>query len=331
MIKFSIRAFALILFSALLFTTVFGCGHSHSYFNGRCECGDIHPTYATEGLVFETNSDGVSCTVTDYTGTSTNVIIPKTYNGLKVNKIGNKAFYCITRIRNIHIPETIVEIGDSAFEGCTFLRSVTINENVTKLGKFAFAKCTSLEEIYYNAIECADCALAESPFCAVGDYTVGLTLYIGNKVKKVPNSMFADDEYRKDSPQITEVIFADDSQCESIGNTAFHNSFRVKSIDFGKNSNLKLLGTTAFGNWISVTSMVLPESVVQISKYAFGGNHALQTLVIPQGDWYMTKSYDEFITRGQDVPIEERTVYVHSEDRVQGKDIMDGSYYYYKG
>ena len=50
-------------------------------------------------------------------------------------------------IKNIEIPNNILEIEEAAFVGCRKLVSIDIPSSVTDIGDFAFANCTNLESI----------------------------------------------------------------------------------------------------------------------------------------------------------------------------------------
>jgi hypothetical protein len=71
-----------------------------------------------------------------------NSIIPTT-----VKKIGDRAFYDMISLTNIHIPESVTFIGDEAFYGCSSLTSISIPDSVTIIDNSAFFDCNSLENI----------------------------------------------------------------------------------------------------------------------------------------------------------------------------------------
>ena len=80
-----------------------------------------------------TNSSG---TITAYTGTKKDVVIPDKINGIPVKIIGEKAFY-VKSLTSVSIPSSVTSIGVSSFSG-NKLTSVTIPNSVTSLGMFAF-------------------------------------------------------------------------------------------------------------------------------------------------------------------------------------------------
>ncbi|MDE7106486.1 MAG: leucine-rich repeat domain-containing protein, partial [Anaeroplasmataceae bacterium] len=79
------------------------------------------------------------------TQTTGNIIIPESYNGKIISKIGDEAFAdCL--ISGVILPETITEIGQQAFSNCHFLESINL-ENILTVGARAFRSCQSLKYV----------------------------------------------------------------------------------------------------------------------------------------------------------------------------------------
>lgn len=62
--------------------------------------------------------------------------------GLKY--IETKAFYGNDLLRNVQLPDTVIEIGDGTFENCVRLVSIKMSENLAKIGKNVFRNCNTL-------------------------------------------------------------------------------------------------------------------------------------------------------------------------------------------
>lgn len=128
------------------------------------------------GLIYELSEseDEAYYTITGIgTCTDTDIIIPSTYEGLPVTKIGEYAFSGCYSLTSIIIPDSITSIGRSAFSACSSLTSlvipdgvttigenafrdcsfssVVIGEGVTTIGSYAFYDCTNLKNIYYKS------------------------------------------------------------------------------------------------------------------------------------------------------------------------------------
>ena len=76
-----------------------------------------------DGLQY-TLLDDDSYSVTGYTGTATDVIIPSTYDGKPVTSIGVGAFYICDSLTSIEIPDSVTSIGDFVFGFCFNLTSI---------------------------------------------------------------------------------------------------------------------------------------------------------------------------------------------------------------
>ena len=64
-----------------------------------------------------------------------------------VETIGAYSFSGFTGLRNLRIPDGVVEIREGAFENCTDLESIVIPDSVERIGEYAFSGCTSLTGI----------------------------------------------------------------------------------------------------------------------------------------------------------------------------------------
>ena len=95
--------------------------HWHHYADGACTvCGELQ----TAGLQFTQN--GEEYTVSGYTGTATEVIIPATYNSKAVTAIGEDAFAGKTSIVTLYVPGSVTAIAEGALAGCASLENLTI-------------------------------------------------------------------------------------------------------------------------------------------------------------------------------------------------------------
>lgn len=86
----------------------------------------------------------VGTTLTAYTGSKPNVIIPG-----HVTIIANEAFRGNKYLSTLVIPDSVTAIGTNAFHGCTSLTSVSMSNNVVNIGESAFRSCESLQDINF--------------------------------------------------------------------------------------------------------------------------------------------------------------------------------------
>jgi hypothetical protein len=100
----------------------------------------------TPGLIF--NAAGTK--VIGYDGTSTNVVIPATNNGVKVTKIADKAFYNNKTIESVVIGDNVAQVGMKAFANCSNLKSVVFGDSVKIIYSYAFFGCKNLEMLDFG-------------------------------------------------------------------------------------------------------------------------------------------------------------------------------------
>ncbi len=137
-------------------------------------------TFTTKAVVVGGGTPN-SCTITGYTGSGGDVVIP---NG--VTTIENGIFQFNKSITSVVIPDSVTTIGDNAFDQCESLKtvrfgtnsqlttiggsafsfcpnieSISISDSVTSIGKYAFYYCDALSTVYYGgtAEEWADISI----------------------------------------------------------------------------------------------------------------------------------------------------------------------------
>ena len=94
--------------------------------------------------------------------TVSSIIIPRTFNNIRVTAIANNAFSGLENITSVMLPSTITTIGNSAFYG-TSLTQVRLGANVETVGALAFANISTLEAVFVDrAIRIPDANPAQS-------------------------------------------------------------------------------------------------------------------------------------------------------------------------
>ncbi len=215
----------------------------------------------------------------------TKLVIPDT-----VTKIKNYAFYNCNAITEVALPESLTLIGGYAFYNCSSLTSITIPSGVTSIGAGAFNNCTSLAEIKFNATAMDDLSSSSYVFEKIGKNGNELKVTIGKNVTKIPANLF--DTYYISN--ITIVEFEEGSVCKSIGNSAFDDCFRITKLNYfgtlegwcnisfsGNSSNPLYHAKNLYINNELVTEVVIPDTITNVSPYAFYNCTGLTSITIP--------------------------------------------------
>jgi hypothetical protein len=118
------------------------------------ESADLQASSVSDFTYEELNGSFV--TITGYSGTDTEVVIPSVIGEYTVQEIAAKAFQNNTSITSVAVPSTVLVVRNYAFAGCSSLESISF-ENAfylgTKMGGAAFDRVGSLEKGYrFNAI-----------------------------------------------------------------------------------------------------------------------------------------------------------------------------------
>lgn len=137
-----------------------------------------------QGFSFRKKSKSIR--ITNYHGTSENLLIPAFIDNLKVNEIGQKAFYQNQTVKKIQIPSSIKKLGKHAFResqlqtcifadglqsipeacffGCQELSEIHLPRTLQHIGNSAMASCKKLNYIQFppNLYKLEDYAFSHS-------------------------------------------------------------------------------------------------------------------------------------------------------------------------
>lgn len=227
----------------------------------------------------------------------TDITIPNS-----VTDIGNDTFFYCENVTNIEIPNSVISIGDSAFSNCYNLTSITIPDSVNSIGNGAFYNCERLANI---SIPDSVTNIGDEAF----GYCKSLTnIALPNGITNIGFSTF----YACES--LVSITIPD--SVTSIGGSAFYNCNKLLNITISDSVNN--IGGLVFFNCKSLTNItvdsnnqyytslddvlfnkekstiicypagkadseyIVPQSVTNISEYAFYGCNNLTSIKIPE-------------------------------------------------
>jgi len=213
----------------------------------------------------------------------------------ELTSIAGFAFSDLPNLTSITLGNTLEKIEDHAFFNCPKLTHVTIPESVTFLGESVFLGCTSLQTVEFPE-NCKFTAIPKSAFANTGLRTVD----IPNGIISIEMKAFSECAQLESvtfSNSLTDIKDSAFYQCEKLTSlaipsnisfihyNAFQYCFGVKHLDLYRNvdyksmfSTLRIKSVTFHGKFTSIsgfrgcetlTTVVLPDSVVTIEENAF--------------------------------------------------------------
>ncbi len=253
----------------------------HNYVDGVCTvCGDEILEEAT-GLEYFLRDE--VCIISGIgTETREKFIIPSSYEGYPVGRIGDKAFLNCSTLKKIVIPDSVTEIGNSAFEGCDSLTNVTIGNGVTNIRKGAFSGCGSLTGINIPA---SVIDIEESVFndceSLQGVYITDVAAWcnISFSINGTSNPLYYAHNLYLNDELVTDLVIPEG--VTSIGTMAFEGCVSLTSVTIPEGVNS--IGFSAFRYCRKLVSVIIGKDVTEISWWAFGNCGALESINIPNG------------------------------------------------
>lgn len=246
-------------------------------------------TFTLDGIIYETNDDDVSVTVTglaDDNKLNGIVIIPEEVSyrthSYKVTQINNTdgSMKNASEIKEVTLPGTIKESA-SAFIDCTNLQKVKLNEGITQIGVAMFSGCTALHSISLpkslqsiNNYAFSGCEKLKTLSHLDSLISLGNNVFEGCKALsniELPKSL------------------------HSIGTECFKGCINLKSVSIDQDNpyfstdgkaifNKK--GTTLI-TAISLSNYIVPSTVETLAESCFAGNEALTSLTLHDGVRYI--------------------------------------------
>ena len=185
-----------------------------------------------------------SYTVTGYTGSPTDIVIPAVYNGYPITAIAASAFKSCTTLTSVSIGSNVNTIGKDAFEDCTALRNVHMATGVESIGAECFHNCTSL-----------------------------LSVNIPATVATLGESVF------HTCSALKEVTFAATTKLTAIPNYTFRYCAALTTLVLPE--GITSIGYVSLANCSSLMTLSLPSTMTTIDAEAFLNSTVIQNVTMP--------------------------------------------------
>ena len=245
---------------------------------------------------FEYTVTGDEATITGYTGSAENIVIPSELGGKPVTAIADKAFEGYKNIVNIYIPKTIKAIGEDAFQNATsnLIRFICYEGTENEWANIAIQKGN--EELNPREFDDVawfrlyECNLSGDMVYQASDDAATLVRYFGSDSKvDIPAELGG-----KPVTEIGEWAFAYYSSLTEV--TIPEGVTSIRAFAFRSCSSLTKaiipegvtsIGESAFQSCGSLTEVTIPKSVTSIESFAFCDCGALATVYYggTQEDW----------------------------------------------
>ena len=243
---------------------------------------------------------GDEATITGYTGSAENIVIPSELGGKPVTAIADKAFEGYKNIVNIYIPKTIKAIGEDAFQNATssLIRFICYEGTENEWANIAIQKGNSelnpreFDDVAWFRLY--ECNLSGDMVYQASDDAATLVRYFGSDSKvDIPAELGG-----KPVTEIGEWAFAYYSSLTEV--TIQEGVTSIRAFAFRSCSSLTKatisegvtsIGDSAFAYCSSLTEVTIPKSVTSIEFFAFYDCGALTTVHYggTQEDWEALK------------------------------------------
>ena len=221
----------------------------HDFNEGVCQVCDGN---ASIGLRYTLNEDNETYSVSGLgTCTDTDIVIPQTYYGKLVTRIGNEAFGS-ENITSIRIPKGVKSIGDHSLMLRNNSTSITVDPE---------------NEVYRSA---GNCLIEISTKTLVAGFPNSIIPDDGSVTRIGDSSFYMC--YGLTSIEIPDEV-------TSIGKRAFERCFDLTSVKIGK--GVTRIDENAFYCCTSLASVKLGDSVTSIGENAFYKCRGLTGIEIP--------------------------------------------------
>ena len=220
-----------------------------------------------------------------------------------VTNIGEKAFDGCSSLTSVTIPafairyitktnlQTVVitrgdTIGDYAFSNCSGLTSITIPDSVTSIGSCAFSGCSGLTSVYYKGTN------NDWNNININDYNnhlMSAKRYYYSETEPIDEGNYwhydSDGEVSVWELPSLEFTLCDDETYYIVSGIGTYKSSELVIPATYKNLPVKKVKATAFNGNQTITSVTIPNSIIEIGDVAFNCQNLNSVYASSLQDW----------------------------------------------
>ncbi len=200
-----------------------------------------------------------------------------------VTSISSGAFNLCTKLTSVKIPNSVTTIGSSSFDGCTKLTSIIIPDSVTLIGSGVFKGCKNLASITIpDSVTWIGYSVLEgTAYYENSSNWTNNVLYVGNHLIRARDSLSG--------------VYKIKSGVKTIAASAFKSCSKLTSITIP--DSVVEINYAVFDQCTGLTSIEIPDGVTSIESYAFRDCHNIISVTIPDsikfvGDSAFINCYD---------------------------------------
>ena len=215
---------------------------------------DLYPDYTAYVVAETTDND-------NYKGLAQIAIPPTTYYNAETYSVTGVEFY--------------------AFSYCSSLELLTVGLNITKFDGDALRNCDNLTSVVWNARNCADFSLNNTPFYQYKNKYESntvcrqITIFsFGSQVEYIPAYLC------EKMSLMTKFTIPDN--VTGIGDGVFTDCENTVSVLIG--NKVQKMGTNVFSNCQKLTDVTIPKSVTSISGSLFKSCYNLESVTVEDGN-----------------------------------------------
>ena len=243
------------------------------FFSGFVEYDKTPAVYALQSGDYTFTVTGDAATITEYSGSGGNVVIPGELDGFVVVSVAVTAFRNNTLLNMITFPASLTSIAGStgyssgAFYGCSNITMVTFEDSAVDIGNYAFYGLGKLIEVNFgNSLK-----------------TIGVDAFRGCSALTsitFPASLTSIANGSSGAfygcNNLTKITFEDSAA--TIGNNAFYGLSKLTELNLG--NQIKSIGSYAFYGCTGLVNITVPTSVTGIGTYAFSECTGLTSVIL---------------------------------------------------